>query len=175
MKPILIFFYGDSNTGKTNVLKRLGEWFYNRCTEYIELRKGSDSTDLQMAIRYKMGVCRIGIGTSGDDIQHVKDNLAFFKLRKYFPSNECRIFITAARKPHSDSAYQNDADMVRMLKRFSCIDIARNVLTGERHEDTVNVKLVREDELFVYLQALIQTKKRLDSPKQLEQRKGSDK
>ena len=159
MKPILIFFYGDSNTGKTSVLKKLGEWFHHRCTEYIELRKGSDSTDLQMAIKYKMGVCRIGIGTSGDDIQHVKENLEFFKLKKYFPSNECRFFITAARKPHSDSVYQNDADMVKTLKRFSCIDIARNILPDDRHEDTVNVKLVREDDLFVYLQTMIQTKK----------------
>ena len=118
MRPVLIFFYGDSNTGKTNVLKKLGEWFYHRCTEYIELRKGSDSTDLQVAIKYKKGVCRIGIGTSGDDIQHVKKNLEFFRLGKYFPTNEFHIFITAARKPHTDSVYQNDADMVKMLKRF---------------------------------------------------------
>lgn len=162
MKPILIFFYGDSNTGKTNVLKKLGEWFHHRCTEYFELRKVSDSTDLKMAIRYKMGVCRIGIGTSGDDLQHVKENLEFFRLRKYFPSNEFRIFITAAHKPHSDSVYQNDVDMSEMLKRYSCVDIPRNFLTDEGHEDKVSIKLVREDDLFVYLQTVIQTKKRLD-------------
>lgn len=162
MKPILIFFYGDSNTGKTNVLKKLGEWFHHRCTEYIELRKGSDSTDLHMAIKYKMGVCRVGVGTSGDDIQHVKENLEFFSSRRYFPSNEFRIFITAARKPHADSIYQNDVDMVKMLKQYLCIDIPRNFLTDGGHEDGINVKLVREDDLFVYLQTVIQTKKRLD-------------
>ena len=162
MKPILIFFYGDSNTGKTNVLKKLGEWFHHRCTEYFELRKVSDSTDLKMAIRYKMGVCRIGIGTSGDDLQHVKENLEFFNVKKYFPSNECRIFITAARKPHSDSVYQNDVDMSEMLKRYSCVDIPRNFLTDKGREDKVSIKLVREDDLFVYLQTVIQTKKRLD-------------
>lgn len=162
MKPILIFFYGDANTGKTNVLKKLSEWFHHRCTEYFEFRKVPGSTDLKMAIKYKMGVCRIGIGTSGDDLSHVKGNLEFFKMRKYFPSNEWHVFITAARKPHLDRVYQNDVDMVKMLNRFSCIDIARNFLPDERNEDETSIKLVREDDLFVYLQAVIQAKKRLD-------------
>jgi thymidylate kinase len=47
MKPILIFFYGDANIGKTSVLKKLGEWFRHRCIEYIELRDKSNSPNVK--------------------------------------------------------------------------------------------------------------------------------
>lgn len=159
MKPILIFFYGDSNTGKTNVLKKLGEWFYHRCTEYIELRDAPKSTDLKLSIKYGEKACRIGIGTSGDKPELVKANLDFFLNAKYFSKDDFRIFITAAHYKSSDKSYQG---MKQILSNFSCIDIPRNFSRVSRAKKNGAVRLVREDDLFVYLQTVIQTKKRLD-------------
>lgn len=159
MKPILIFFYGDPNTGKTNVLKKLGEWFYHRCTEYIELRDSSKSTDLKLSIKYGEKACRIGIGTSGDKPELVKVNLDFFLNEKYFPKDVFRIFVTAARYKSSDKSYRG---IKQMLRNFSCVDIPRNYSRVSRAKKNGAVRLVREDDLFVYLQAVIQTKKKLD-------------
>ena len=159
MKPILIFFYGDANTGKTNVLKKLGEWFHRRCTEYIELRDASKSTDLKMSIKYKEETCRVGVGTSGDNPEQVMANLEFFQNTKYFPKEEFRIFITAARYKNSDKSYQG---MKQILSNFSCVDIPRNYSRVSRAKKNGAVRLVREDDLFMYLQMVIQTKKQLD-------------
>ena len=159
MKPILIFFYGDANTGKTNVLKKLGEWFHHRCTEYIELRDASKSTDLKLSIRYKEEACRVGIGTSGDNPEQVKANIDFFQNTRYFSRDEFCIFITAARYKSSDKSYRG---MKQILSNFSCVDIPRNFSRVSRARKDGAVKLIREDDLFVYLQMVIQTRKRLD-------------
>ena len=75
MKPILIFFYGDANIGKTSVLKKLGEWFRHRCIEYIELRDKSNSSDVKLAIKTDEESCRVGIGTGGDAPEIVIEKL----------------------------------------------------------------------------------------------------
>lgn len=160
MKPILIFFYGDANTGKTNVLKKLGEWFRYRCTEYIELRDDSKSTDLKLSIKYRK-TCRIGIGTSGDDLKAVMKNIRFFLSSYFSPTEDVCIFITAARHEHSNKSFQRNATMKQLLSQFMCADVPRNAARIPYKRKDGKVKIVREDDLFVYLQTVIQKKQPL--------------
>jgi hypothetical protein len=159
MKPILIFFYGDANIGKTSVLKKLGEWFRHRCIEYIELRDKSNSSDVKLAIKIDEESCRVGIGTGGDTPEIVIENLEFFLNSNYFKQGEFTVFITASRYAHTDKAYEKNPIMKKLLNRFSCIDIPRNFARKSRTWRDGAVSLVREDDLFVYLRTVIQKKK----------------
>ena len=159
MKPILIFFYGDANIGKTSVLKKLGEWFRHRCIEYIELRDKSNSPDVKLVIKTDEELCRVGIGTGGDTPEIVIENLKFFSNNGYFKEEEFCVFITASRYAHTDKAYQKNTTMKNLLSQFSCVDIPRNFARKSRTWRDGAVSLVREDDLFVYLRTVMQKKK----------------
>lgn len=173
MKPILIFFYGDANIGKTSVLKKLGEWFRHRCIEYIELRDKSNSSDVKLAIKTDEESCRVGIGTGGDAPEIVIENLEFFLNSNYFKQGEFTVFITASRYAHTDKAYQKNSKMKKLLSQFSCVDVPRNFARKSRTWRNGAVRLVREDDLFVYLKTVVELKKPLSFSFEMENKKGS--
>ena len=149
-KKIVVFFHGDADTGKTTTLKRLAEILREKSIEYREVKNSSRSTDKLVVAKYKDDVV-VGIGTSGDLPDLISGNLEFFE------KHECDISFTAARYEHASTNYARDKRLIINMAKFSCVDVARNQASKKYKQ--FNVNLVREDDLFLYLLAMIRKNK----------------
>ena len=72
-KPVIVWFYGRHDSGKTTVMKRMSEMFREGCKKYVEHKFGSDGI---YVLQY--GSYRIGINTRGDGIKEVAFGLERF-------------------------------------------------------------------------------------------------
>lgn len=145
-KKIVVFFHGDADTGKSTTLKRLAEILCEKSVDYREVKSSSRASDKLVAARYKDDVV-VGVGTSGDTSAIVNENLDFFE------KNECDVSFTAARYDHKNASYAGDKKLQSDMAKFVCIDVARN--QAPKKYKQFNIHLVREDDLFLYLLAMI--------------------
>ena len=85
----LVVLCGEPDTGKSTTLNELGRMLINDTVSYYEERGQNISWDRRFVIRYWKWF--VGIGTAGDDLDHIKANLKFFNKQR------CDIGILAAR------------------------------------------------------------------------------
>ena len=76
-KPLLIWVYGEADTGKTGIIKVLASRLRPLCLRFVEHRLGvSDASD--ELVFCQLGNYRIAMSSVGDSVKQVADNINKF-------------------------------------------------------------------------------------------------
>lgn len=76
----LVILSGNSSTGKSGVLRMLGDLLREESLYWFKQKGRVESHDMRMSCRFNR--LTIGIGTAGDSEEIAKQNLAFFNEQK---------------------------------------------------------------------------------------------